>query len=48
MNILITILFVVLVPVAAFCLWVLCKVASNSTNIEEQMEIERKLRDKNE
>ena len=48
MNIFLIILFVILVPVAVFCLWVLCKVASNSTNIEEQMEIERKLRDKNE
>ena len=48
MNIFLIILFVILVPIAIFCLWVLCKVASNSTNMEEQMEIERKLRESNE
>ena len=48
MKILLIIMFVMLVPMAIFCLWVLCKVASNSSNMEEQMEIERKLRNKNE
>lgn len=46
MNIFLIILFVILVPVAAFCLWVFCKIAGNSTNMEEQMEIERKLRNR--
>ena len=48
MKIFLIIAFVILVPTAAFCLWVLCKVAANSTNMEEQMEIERKLRESNE
>lgn len=45
MKIFLIIAFVVLVPTAVFCLWVLCKVAANSTDMEEQMEIERKLRE---
>ena len=48
MKILLIIMFVILVPIALFCLWVLCKVAANSSNMEEQIEIERKLRNKNE
>lgn len=46
MKIFLIILFVILVPIAAFCLWVFCKVAGNSNDMEEQMELERKLRKK--
>lgn len=44
MNIFLIIAFVVLVPIALFCLWVFCKIAGNSNDMEEQMEIERKLK----
>lgn len=46
MKILLIIAFVILVPIAIFCLWVLCKMAANSTDMEEQLEIERKLRNR--
>ena len=44
MKIFLIILFVILVLIASFCLWVLAKIGSIATNMEEQMEIERKLR----
>ena len=44
MKIFLIIVFAVLIPSAAFCLWVFCKIAGNSNDMEEQMEIERKLR----
>lgn len=48
MKTLLIIVFVVLVLIGMFCLWVLCRIAGNSNDMEEQMEIERKLRNKNE
>jgi hypothetical protein len=44
MKIFLIIAFVVLVPTTIFCFWVLVKIGSITTNKEEQMEIERKLR----
>ena len=44
MNIFLIIIFVILVPIAVFCLWVLMRVSGLATDKEEQMEIERKLR----
>ena len=46
MKVILIIFFIVLVFVSIFCLWVLCKIAGNSSNLEEQLEIERKLRRK--
>ena len=48
MKILLVILFILLVPTAVFCLWVLMRVSGMATDKEEQMEIERKLRESNE
>lgn len=46
MKILLVIMFIILVLIAVFCLWVLAKIGSIATNMEEQMEIERKLRNR--
>jgi len=43
-KIVLVIVFVILMSLANFCLWVLCKSGSIATDMEEQMEIERKLR----
>ena len=48
MKIFLIIFFTILVLIGMFCLWVLCRIAGNSNDMEEQMEIERKLRNKNE
>lgn len=47
MKIVLIIAFIILVPTAMFCFWVFCKVASNSNDMAEQIEIERKLREEN-
>ena len=46
MDIFLIILFVILVIIGAFCMWVIAKIGSIATNKEEQMEIERKLRNR--
>lgn len=46
MKILLVILFTILVFTGLFCLWVLAQISSMTTDKEEQMEIERKLRKK--
>lgn len=46
MKIVLVIVFVILVLITIFCIWVLAKIGSVATNMEEQMEIERKLRKK--
>lgn len=38
------IFFVIIVLVGMFCIWVLARIGSIATNKEEQMEIERKLK----
>lgn len=48
MKIFLIIFFTILFLIGMFCLWVLCRIAGNSNDMEEQMEIERKLRNKNE
>lgn len=48
MKIFLIIMFIILMFIGFFCIWVICKIAGVSTNMEEQMEIERKLRNKNE
>ena len=44
MKILLVISFVLLVIILVFCLWVLAKISGLAIDMEEQMEIERKLR----
>ena len=44
MKVLLVIIFTILVPITTFCLWVLMRVSGMTTDKEEQMEIERKLR----
>lgn len=44
MKIFLIIAFIILMPVAMFCLWVLAKISSRANEMEEQMEIERKLK----
>lgn len=44
MKILLVIAFIILVLIGVFCIWVLAKISGLTTNKEEQMEIERKLR----
>jgi hypothetical protein len=46
MKVFLVIFFIVLMLVGAFCIWVLCKIAGNTNDMEEQLEIERKLRNK--
>lgn len=47
MKILIIILIILIILIiGGFGLWAFCKVASNNRDLEEQMEIERKLRKK--
>ena len=46
MKIFLIIAFVILVPSAIFLLWVVAKIGAVATDMEEQMEIERKLRKK--
>lgn len=46
MKVVLIIMFVILVPTAMFCFWVFCRIAGNSNDIEEQMELERKLRNR--
>lgn len=45
MKIFLIIFFIILVFIGGFCLWVIAKMGSLATNKEEQMEIERKLRE---
>ena len=45
MTIFLTIFFIILVFIGGFCLWVIAKMGSLATDKEEQMEIERKLRE---
>lgn len=44
MNTLLVIIFTILVFIGLFCLWVLAKISSRANDMEEQMEIERKLK----
>lgn len=44
MKIFLIIIFMILMLVGLFCLWVFARSSSLATNKEEQMEIERKLR----
>jgi cell division protein FtsX len=44
MKVVLVIVFVILLLLANFCLWVLAKISSRASEMEEQMEIERKLR----
>ena len=44
MKVLSVIIFTILVPTTIFLLWVLTKIGSRTTDIEEQIEIERKLK----
>ncbi len=46
LKVLLIVMFVILVFIAAFCLWVLTKISSLATDMEEQIEIERKLRNR--
>lgn len=46
MKIVLVIVFVILVLITIFCIWVLAKISSIATDREEQMEIERKLRNR--
>ena len=48
MKIFLIIFFTISFLLGMFCLWVLAKISGMATDKEEQMEIERKLRDKNE
>lgn len=44
MIIFLVIFFILLVLIGVFCIWVLLRLSGLTTNKEEQMEIERKLR----
>lgn len=44
MNIFLIIFFTILALIGMFCLWVLARISGMTTDKEEQMEIERKLR----
>lgn len=43
-KIILVIVFTILMLLVHFCLWVLCKSGSIASDMEEQREIERKLR----
>lgn len=45
MKIFLIIFFIILVFIGIFCLWAVAKISGITTNMEEQMEIERKLRE---
>lgn len=44
LKILLIIMFVILLSMAVFCLYVLAKIGEIATDMEEQMDLERKLR----
>lgn len=44
MKIFLIVAFAIIILVSSFCIWVLAKISSRANDMEEQMEIERKLR----
>lgn len=48
MKVIIGIILSILAVAFMFCIWVFAKTSGRASDMEEQMEIERKLRNKNE